>query len=374
MPVPPGHRGLHYPSFTSLIARALAFSFTVSGIGSIFADWVSWSGFLSILVAFYRGLVYPLYDLIAAWLHIPIPSLARDVYSICYSLAACMLLARGFGSAPAVLANLIWQSTATQAPAPRQRHWARRIAVALVGALLLALLAPAMFMLLFLHPGGRSWGWGALRLYGWAIASFFLLAAFNFHLEQWLQHKEGLAQWVVPWLSQPIVQWVAVANAIAIATALLLVGLARWIKARSPSCVLDLTRQAKYDVVGKDGLLVLLSDQPLAARVRYASPRLNGELEIFLSQRTYVRQGRPPEPLQRQAAFIATRLVVIDFADESPFCAAIVPVLQRHPLVGHLSRAARLKAAPPVMAMSIAELNELEPRVREWVNQASLAF
>lgn len=78
-----------------LVGKTAAFFLAASSFASAFTDYLQWSKFLGQIVAFYRLLVYSIFDWISFTLQIHISREIRDVYSILYSLSICWMIAYG---------------------------------------------------------------------------------------------------------------------------------------------------------------------------------------------------------------------------------------------------------------------------------------
>jgi hypothetical protein len=369
-------RSLSLAGAFTFISRALAMAIAVSGIASLFVEWVAWSSFFTVLVDFYRKFTYPMYELISRLISFPIPSAARDVYSISYSIAVCMFLARGFSSGWSAMIGLAWQAANKDQDAVASQGIVQRVLVALIGSLIVAFFAPGLLLLSFFHPKTRPWGLDALRVYVYAISTFVLLALLNFQFEQYVKNREGLASWIVPIINEPIVKFVLYANACAVALLLFFAAGTRLLLSHGlTKCVMNIAAVGQYQLAAENGLVALISNLPLTRRVRYAVPRLNSELDFFVDDRQYIRLGDKADPMSRQAMFLADRLVIIEMLEEAAEnCrACIVPVIQRNRALGTLSKKKIESLPSPLLFDDMNDLMDAEPRLQGLIEKARAA-
>lgn len=358
-------------SLINRLSSAVALWVAVCGLVSMFPQLGEISAFIHIMVEFYRKLVYPIYEALAGLISIPIPNIARDIYSASYSLAVCMFLSRGYSSGVAGLLQMLKGQSIASGDGNPPPGPVMRIAVAAVGSLFLAALAPGLMLLAFCFPKTRLWGLDAIRVYGQGLSIFMAFAVLNHYYEQLTEERrQSFVMWWIPIVNEPIARALVIVNAAFAVLMWLAIVARKAVKARILVCVMTIERDGSYQLREWDGLFVLWTNLALSERTQFAAPRLSGELDLFFSEREYVALGRSADPVGRQTLFIADTLVVIDMRDEdfADFSASIVPILQRNRLSGRIPRRRRDARPAPRIFHSILDLTRSEPRLQAMLD------
>jgi hypothetical protein len=286
-----------------------------------------------------------------------------------------MLLSRGHSSGASALVSLIWSSAKTNPKNQTQEPFLKSLITALVGGILLAAFAPALLILTLFHKNSRIWGLDALRVYSLGFLIFVILAAYNSAVEKYAQSGKNFSVWLIPIIEQPIVQFVAIANVALIAIFFMAAWAASYLRTNKRECILNLRLATQYEMCAEGGLAVLICDQNISRKVKFASPRLTAEMDLFLSTSEYIRQGEAPKPTSRQTIFVVNRIVIIDIAngDGINFPSCIIPVIQRNRFFGTISKE-KIAALPPTRCFSTNDdLLDAEPAVRELIEKARQA-
>lgn len=358
-PAQPGKR----EGIRRLVTTAFTLAMTISSLSSIFSDYLQWSKFFTVAIRYYHIAVYPFYDFLGNLLHISIPTITRDIYSICYSLAACLFFARGFEGGLINIARMMWSASDSVDLETWNLTITQRIIFAILGSFVVAALAPGLLLLIIAHPKTRPLGLDALRIYAYGLIAFVALAAIAFYAELMFSQRDTLSLAANSVVTHPAVVAVLLLNA-----ALLVGGgigaLVFTLKTKG-RCVMILSKAAGYQIRARDGIIALVTTASIAKNSRYVVPRLNGELDIFFENGFFIRLGDVPKAMGRGAFFSAHKMVLVEMRGEDMVCAAVLPVAQRHRLLGIVLRS-HIRALPdPKLATTYAELGALEPQFRK---------
>lgn len=321
----------------------------LGSLSSIFSDYLQWSKFFETAIKHYRLLTYPIYSFLSSIIHLDIPFVVRDIYTISYLLTVSAILAVGKGGGFAQILRLAWESAPGEADSSALlRRTSARVTLTLALSFIFALLTPAFVFALFIHSGTRAVAIDAIRIFGQSVVALFCLCVLSFYVEfiyaNWSPGSTALTSLAADTHAQ-----IFMAINVAAFASIAVVILVRRALNRQPIS-LRISDLFLFDYVGDLERSVLFTDFPLCHTIKYAIFRATNHLEFITDEGRRLDLGLPFKgslgPL-----FSNRTLILIQMTDGTMKYASEITVVQASRITNRITQSVITGIQPPIRSL-----------------------